>query len=253
MTVKELYDILNSRIPTSLSCDWDNDGLMCCPDNDREVKKVLVTLDITDKAISKAIEEECDLIVAHHPLIFKGIKSLASENAVQKRTIKLIKNSIAAFSFHTRLDALEGGVNDRLAKLIGISDASPFGEEGIGRIGTVENALTADEFAAHVKERLSAPSVILADAGKKVKRVAVLGGGGSDDIQAAITAGADTFVSGDLSYHAMVDAAEEEMNLIAAGHFFTEFPVCEVLSDLIGDADSTIERIIFFSNEIKTI
>ncbi|MBE6597669.1 MAG: Nif3-like dinuclear metal center hexameric protein [Ruminococcaceae bacterium] len=255
MKIKELYAFLDMKIPRSLSCPWDNDGLMCCPDGNAEVKKVLVTLDITDEAIDKATKEGCQLIVSHHPLIFKGLKAVSEEGAVSARTIKLIKNSLSAFSFHTRLDALSGGVNDILAGRLGVEDTAPFGVDGeeIGRIGTLASPCSAEEFAERVKNTLGAPSVALADAGMTVRRVAVLGGSGSDDVAAARVAGADTFVSGEISYHHMADAPEEGMNLIAAGHFFTEFPVCQRLAELIREADPEIECEIFFNNKVKYI
>ena len=189
MNVRELYEILNEKFPTELSCDWDNDGLMCCPDGAREVRRVLLTLDVTAEAVERAINTKCDLILSHHPLIFKGIKALDGETPVSAKVIDLIAHGIAVMSFHTRLDAAEGGVNDVLAKALGLCDLAPFGEEGIGRIGTLPKTVTAEDFARTVKETLRAPVVQLADAGLPTRRVAVLGGGGSDDVEAAKAAG----------------------------------------------------------------
>lgn len=231
MTVRELYEILNEKIPSSLSCSWDNDGLMCCPDGARQVKKVLVTLDVTEEAVRRAAEGGYDLIVSHHPLIFKGIRAVNESNIVAAKAIDLIKSGISVMSFHTRLDALEGGVNDVLAKLLGLENAEPFGEEAIGRVGTLAEPMTAADFAARVKKALGAPAVVLADAKRSVFRVAVLGGSGSDDVEAACAAGADTYVTGELKYHQLVDAPEEGMNLIEAGHFYTEQPICGVLRE----------------------
>ena len=255
MTVKELYRFLNEKIPSSLSCEWDNDGLMCCPDSEREVKRVLITLDITAEAVQRAIDTSCDLIISHHPLIFKGLKSVNEESFVATKVIALIKSDISAFSFHTRLDALMGGVNDVLAKRLGINDPIPFGNDGeaIGRIGILSQPMSLSDFADHVKAALGAPAVLCADAGRTVCRVALLGGEGDDDIAAAKAAGADTYVSGRLGYHAMTDAPECGMNLIEAGHFYTEFPVCEKLEALVAEADPTVECTVFFSNKILVI
>ena len=110
-----------------------------------------------------------------------------------------------------------------------------------------------DDFAKLVKELLGAPFVLTADAGKRVFRVALLGGEGGDDIAAAKAAGADTYVSGRLGYHALTDAPEDDINLIEAGHFYTEYPVCEKLGELIKAADAGIEIVPFFSNKIKAI
>ena len=255
MKVSELYAFLNSKIPPSLSCGWDNDGLMCAPCPEKEVKRILVTLDITAEAIEKARSEGCEVILSHHPLIFKGIKSVTQDNCVSAKVIELIKNGISAFSFHTRLDALEGGVNDILADVLGVKETVPFGVDGeaIGRVGTLDAPMILEDFAASVRDKLGAPAVLCADADKKVYRVALLGGSGGDDIAAAIASGADTYVSGRLGYHEMTDAAELGINLIEAGHFYTEYPVCEKLEALVREADGNIECIRFFSNKIRMI
>jgi len=253
MTVLELSRILNQKFPTALSCEWDNDGLMCCPDGAREVRRVLLTLDVTEAAVKKAKDEHFDLILSHHPLIFKGLKAVSGEDHISKKTIDLIRHGISVMSFHTRLDAAEGGVNDVLAAILGLCDVTPFGEEAIGRVGSLAQETTAEDFARKVKEALHAPVVQLADAGKPVRRVAVLGGNGSDDVEAARAAGADTYVSGELKYHQLTDAPEEGMNLIEAGHFHTEFPVCEMLKTLLAEIDPTIETEIYDNYRIKTI
>ena len=99
MKIKDLYEYLNEKIPKTLSCEWDNDGLLCCPEPEREAKKVLICLDVTDEVVDRAIESEFDLIISHHPLIFKGLKSLAAETGPTGRVIRLIKNGISLMSF----------------------------------------------------------------------------------------------------------------------------------------------------------
>lgn len=253
MTVRELYRILNEKIPPSLSCEWDNDGLLCCPDGAREVRRVLVTLDVTDDTVETAIAQDCDLILSHHPLIFKGLKAIDDEHPISAKVMKLVQHGISVMSFHTRLDAVKGGVNDVLAERLGLYDAVPFGDEGIGRIGTLFEKTTAAEFAKEVKRVLLAPVVLLSDAGKPSYRVAVLGGSGSDDVAAAKAAGADTFVSGELKYHQLTDAPEEGINLIAAGHFHTEAPICATLKQMLFAIDPTIEALIDTKYVIQTI
>lgn len=253
MTVSELYSHLSEKIPSSLSCEWDNDGLMCCPRADREVRRVLLTLDITDGAIACAKERGCDVIISHHPLIFKPLPSIDGADSVSEAVIELIRSDIAAFSFHTRLDALSGGVNDVLAKRLGLCGCEPFGEEGIGRIGELSSSKSTEEFALFVKEALGAPYVNYADAGKTVHRVALLGGAGKDDIGAARAAGADSYLSGELGYHALQDAPQGEMNLFEAGHYFTEAPVLCVLEELVLGADRSIQVEHFDSYRIKTV
>ena len=258
MTVRELYARLNELIPRTLSCEWDNDGLLCCPDGKREVKKILVTLDVTANAIDKAISGGYDVILSHHPFIFKGLKALDDESMISAKAIKLISSGISVMSFHTRLDALYGGVNDKLCEIFDLVDVETVFEEGIplGRIGSLKQDLSAEEFAKTVKAKLGSPFVLLADAGVLVHRVGVLGGSGKDNIEIMRRAGADTFVSGRLDYHPMTDYPDDSthpINLIEAGHFYTENPVCAALADIVRNIDADIDCDIFYSNTIKAI
>ncbi len=257
MTVRELYQKLDERIPRSLSFSWDNDGLMCCPDGAREVKRVLVALDVTGEVTEIAIEGGYDVILSHHPFIFKGLKALDDEGAISAKAIRLLQNNISVMSFHTRLDCAEGGVNDKLCELLDLGYVEDMLEDGLplGRIGNFDVPMSATEFAATVKEVLDAPCVLLADAGAEVRRVAVCGGSGGDLLNTARKMGADTFVSGRVGYHEMTDAPDfcEKLNIIEAGHFYTEHPVCEVLLDLVCEIDPEIECDICNSNCIKVI
>ena len=258
MTVRELYFALDKKIPASLSCPWDNDGLMCCPDGAREVKRVLIALDVTAEVADEAVRGGYDCIISHHPFIFKGLRSLDGEEAVSAKAIRLIGAGISVMSFHTRLDAAGGGVNDTLCALLGLEDVSPVFEEGIplGRIGSLPVGMSAEELAARVKRALGSPFVLLADAGVEARRVAVVGGSGKDMIGAAAAAGADTFVSGRFDYHPMTDARDEirsPMNLLEAGHFYTENPVCSVIGKMLSDIDAEIEYRVLDSNKIKAV
>lgn len=258
MTVRELYEALNKKIPTELSCSWDNDGLLCCPDGHRQIKKVLITLDVTAAAVDKAITEGYDCIISHHPFIFKGIKAIDDESPLSAKALRLIGAGVAVMSFHTRLDAVDGGVNDTLCDMLGIVDREPIFEEGIplGRVGDISEEMSAEALAESVKGVLGAPFVLLSDAGNRVRRVAVLGGSGKDLIEVARAMGADAFVSGRLDYHPMTDGADElvrPMSLIEAGHFYTEMPVCEKLVLMVRDIDENIVCDVYSSNVIKAI
>ncbi len=250
MTISRLYAFLNEKIPPSLSCDWDNDGLMCASDMGREVRRVLVALDITGAAVEEAIRGGYDAIVSHHPLIFSPLRALTPDDHVAKKIMRLIREGIAAMSFHTRLDAVEGGVNDRLAALLGLEGVIPFGNGGaaIGRIGELPAAVTLADFAACVKSALGGASVIASDAGLPVRRVALLGGSGSDEVAAARAAGADTYLTGELKHNYLTDAPDFGINLVAAGHFHTENPVCEVLRELLLSADPALTVTLFHSD-----
>ncbi len=257
MTVRALYAALETRIPRTLSCDWDNDGLACCPAPDAPVRGILVALDPTEDAVEKAIEIGCNVILAHHPLLFRGLKAVDGHDTSSRKVIRMITAGISAMAFHTRLDAVEGGVNDVLAARLGLSDLTPFGDDGnpakmpIGRVGTLPEDMTLDAFAALVRDALAipealgspytehltpaVPAVSYVGCGRPVRRVAVLGGSGQDDLEAAAAIGADTYVTGELRYHQLCDAPYGTVNLVRAGHFFTEFPVCRRLADLAAE------------------
>ena len=133
MTVNELYKKLVARLPDSLAESWDNDGLMVCPDGDAPVRRVLLALDVTETVVDFAIENRFDLILTHHPLIFRPLSSLTEDTTVGRKVIKLIKSGIAVISFHTRVDRVDGGVNDVLADLLELSEVEPLGELGKAR------------------------------------------------------------------------------------------------------------------------
>ncbi len=165
---------------------------------------------------------------------------------------------IAVMSFHTRLDALDGGVNDTLASVLGLDAVDTFEGDGLplGRVGELKEPMRLEDFAKKVKNVLGCPFVLTSDGCREVRRVAVLGGDGKGFISAAIAAGADTFVSGRIDYHLMTDTPDligTSINLIEAGHFYTEFPVCEMLCRMIADIAPDIECDIVNGNRIKAI
>ena len=243
MTVRELYAFFEEKIPRALSCDWDNDGLMVCPDDTKDVHRVLVALDITAAVAEHAIKEGYDLVVSHHPLIFHPLKAVAPGEATVNKVIRLLTAGVSAMSFHTRLDAVAGGVNDVLANAVGLCNVVPFGKNGeeMGRIGDLEAPMSLRDFAALVKSATGAKQVQISDAGRLVSRVAVLGGGGAGESGAAAAAGADTYLTGDLRHDQLTEAPERGMNLVQGGHFFTENLVCDRIRELLHEADETIE------------
>lgn len=243
MTVKELYSYLEARLPRSLSAEWDNDGLSCCPEPKKQVRRVLVALDLTEAVAERAAAEGFDVVLTHHPLLFRGVKALVAEHAVPRKLLTLARAGVAAMAFHTRLDAAQGGVNDVLAALLGLTNVVPFGPAGevpCGRVGELSEAMTAEELATLVKNKLHAPGVLLSGTGT-VRRVAVLGGEGGDYVAAAAEAGAELFLSGRIGYHRMLDGPEEGLVLLEAGHYATEAPACAHLADLVRAADAAIE------------
>ena len=256
MNVKQLYDVLNEKIPPSLSCSWDNDGLMCCPDPEREVSRVLIALDVTGEVVDEAIDGGFDLVMSHHPLRFHPLRSLTTDSGVGAKLINLVRAGVSVMSFHTRLDAVADGVNDQLAEALGLIDVEVF-EDGdgtpLGRIGYLPEDMEVCELATRIKSALATPAVMVSGCGKRADRVAVVGGEGKSFIGAAKAAGADTFVSGRLGYNNMVEAEELGINLIEAGHFFTEQHITDLFRDYLIDFDPNIYVEVVDSNVIKTI
>lgn len=253
MTVKEVYERLNERIPENLRESWDNDGLMCSSDDSQEVRRTLITLDITEEIVDYAVQNKFDLIVSHHPLIFHPLKSVTENDHVSRKVITLIKNDISVISLHTRADKVKGGVNDTLCDILGIKNAVPFGEGTLGRIGNLDEELTMEDFSYLLKGLLDCDGVKVADACIPVQRVAVVGGDGKDFVEDALKAGADTYVSGRISYNIMTEASEMGMNMIEAGHFFTEHPITSFFQNLLMRLDNDMYVEIMDSNVIRLI
>ena len=255
MTINELNRYMNERIPKTLSCSWDNDGLMCCPDGDREIKKALFCMDVTPEAIDHAIEQGYDVIISHHPLIFRGVKTVSGDLGIPARIIKLIKNDVSVMSFHTRFDAVDGGVNDALAEIFELSDVEKIECEGIElmRVGYLPDEMDIESFAALVCERLGCEHLSYASDTGKVHRLALVGGGGGSYIREAQGAGADTYLSGEIGYHNMTDCKDHRINLVEAGHYFTENPTLKNLAKIVLEADSSIQCDFYETNIINHI
>ncbi|MBQ7982791.1 MAG: Nif3-like dinuclear metal center hexameric protein [Clostridia bacterium] len=236
--VRELYAFLEECFPRSLSCAWDNDGMMCCGDSTKEVHRVLCALDVTEKTIAEAVDLGCDCIVSHHPMIFQKMASVSDGDFHGRRVIDLLSHGIAVMSFHTRLDAVQGGVNDVLCKTLGLTVTGTFGCDGeeIGRIAVPDAELNLQAFCSRIKSALGTPCVHAVSAKRPVSRVAVLGGDGKDDWEAALEAGEDTYVTGTMSYNTLLDAKAAGLNVIAAGHFYTEAPVMAAVAEKITSA-----------------
>lgn len=255
MTIAKLYEFLEKSVPGTLSAEWDNDGMACCTDPGKDVKRVLIALDATEQAVARAVEGKFDLLLTHHPLLFRGVKELTPAKCVPRKLLKLALSGVAAISLHTRLDAAEGGVNDVLAALLGLTDVKPFAPESevpCGRIGKLPAPVDITVFSRTVCTLLDAPAVNLIGNGT-VQTVAVLGGEGGDFVDAARAVGADLFLAGRIGYHRMLDAAEEGLAVMEAGHFYTERPVLARLAALVKEANGDIEIEILDTPTIQTI
>jgi dinuclear metal center YbgI/SA1388 family protein len=258
ITVQHISEIMNRIAPRQLAEEWDNPGLLV-GSFDSEVEKIFVCLDVTDETVKAAVEFGADLIISHHPLIFRAVKNFRTDLPLGKKLQTLIKNDISVFAAHTNLDSVQGGVNDVLAQKLGLVDVKTF-DEGIfslGRIGKLPEKMTAENFALHVKKSLNAESVRLVDAGDfLIEKVGICGGAGSDIISKAKFHGAQAFVTGDVKYHEAQNAAESKIHVVDAGHFATEFPIVHVLAEILATeceklsykvkiAEDTISRDVF--------
>ena len=237
MTVHDILTFVETLAPLSMKYDWDNVGLLCGSAG-QEVHKILVALDPFEGVCREAAEKGADLLVTHHPLIFRPRKSVTDGDDVGRSILFLAKHGISALNAHTNLDCAPGGVNDVLAETLGLADVEvldPLGVDGQGRpwgllrAGTVAGQPLA-QFLAHVKTRLSAQGLRYVDGGRPVRKVAVGGGACADELPAVLAAGCDTFVTADVKYNEFYDAKAEGVNLIDAGHFATENPVVAVLA-----------------------
>ncbi len=225
--VKDVYDFIDSIAPFNMQCEWDNSGLLV-GSPDVEVKRIGVVLDLTQEAISYATENKIDLIVSHHPVIFKACKNFVSGNPA----FELAKNGISAICAHTSLDCAKGGVNDALADALEIKNTAPLTDQGdAAMVRAAEISETSgEELAKLVAQKLST-AVRLADSGKAIRKVALCGGAGGDFIKEVAALGCDAFVTGDASHHVFLDSLDLGLTLIAAGHFETENPVVAMLAN----------------------
>lgn len=231
-TVSEIEQALFELAPRECAQDWDNVGFLVGR-RDREVRKVLAAMDITEDVIDEAVRWGADLIVTHHPVIFHGQKSVTDRDVTGNRVLRLLEGGLSAICMHTNLDCAEGGVNDILAQTLGVQNPERFTNEGVGRCGWLAGPMALPEFVRLVSRALGCNGVRYADAGKPVHRVAVGGGACGEFEDAAIYAGCDTFVTSDLSYHQFVDARAKGINLVDAGHFPTEDPICEKIVEYL--------------------
>ena len=247
-TVNDLLHFVENHAPRTMKMDWDNVGLLC-GSGTTPVYKILLALDPFEAVCQEAVDIGAQLIITHHPLIFQPIKAV-TDNTETGRCIQLLcRNGISAINAHTNLDCAPGGVNDRLAQVLGLTDIQvidPMGTDeqgrpwGLLRQGTVHEQPLVD-FLTIVKSRLNCEGLRYVDGGKPVHRVAVGGGACAGEFMAAIRAGCDTFVTADVKYNQFYDAQSAGLNLIDAGHFSTENPVMALLAEKIAAAFPEIQ------------
>ena len=232
-TVQQVYEEMQRIAPLELAESWDNPGLLV--DCGGTVQKVLVTLDITPEVVEEAARKHCEVIVAHHPVIFSPLKKIGPQDV----PCQLVRAGISAICMHTNLDAAEGGVNEVLAGIFGMKNLETFAD-GCGRVGEIElNSVKGlayqvqKELASrcNLPENGPAVQIKLVDNGRMVKRLAVISGAGGSLFEEAIAVGADCLLTGEANHHHAIDAKRLGLSLIAAGHYATEFPVTAAVAE----------------------
>ena len=249
-TVAEILNFIESIAPPYMKETWDHVGLNCGR-MDRPVTKVLVALDPFEAVCSEAKELGAELLVTHHALIWKP-GFITDQNSQGKNTLFLIENGIAHINAHTNLDCAPGGVNDRLAQMLGLENIQVIDPTGVDEQGQAYGLLRMgavaeqplDRFLSTVKEQLGCDGLRYVSGGKPVRKVAVGGGACAGEMMAAVRAGCDTFVTADVKYNQFWDAQDMGINLIDAGHFPTENPIVPVLAEKIAAAFPKIQVII---------
>ncbi len=237
-TILDVYDVLCRIAPPELQMGFDNAGFLV-GNGEREVDTVLITLDITSEVIDEAKELGAQLIVSHHPVIFRPLKCVNADGE-GALVFKLIENRIAAICMHTNLDIVEGGVNDVLLSRFGAQKLESLDADHCGRIGLLKEEMPLSAFLSLCKEKLQVNALRYVNGGKTVRKLAVMGGSGGDAVQDAIEKGCDTYVTSDVKYHQFLEARELGLNLIDADHFCTENPVIPVLADKLRNVFPTL-------------
>ena len=239
MRLSKIIKLLEEKFPVKNAEEWDNVGLLV-GDRKQEIKKLQISLDITEKVIEKAIEEKVDLIISHHPFIFGSIKKINTDSLVGRKILKLISNNISVYTLHTNLDASLGGLNDLLAEKLKLTDGKIIdskidGEEisGIGRYFRMESKIKLTKFIENLKFLLSLENVIVSGKAvetKEISKIAIVNGSGSNYWRKAKSMGAEVLITGDLKYHEALDAKEEGMVIIDIGHYESERFFYEILA-----------------------
>ena len=250
MKIKEVSDFLEGIAPLHYQEGYDNSGLIC-GSGDTEVKGILLCLDSTEDIIAEAIEKGCNLVVAHHPIVFKGLKQFNGKNYVERTIIKAIKNEVAIYAIHTNLDNVYAqGVNGKIAEKIGLQHtqilAPKKGSEnikndegsslvGAGMIGELASPMDEMAFLQHLKSIMQTDCVRYTPLrGKMIKKVALCGGAGSFLLSKAKAQQADIFITGDFKYHEFFDA-EGQIIIADIGHFESEQFTIELLYELLSN------------------
>lgn len=237
-TVNNIFLYINSLAPTETKAEWDNCGILV-GDKNKEISRVLLSLDITDEVVTEAKEIGAQLIISHHPVIFSPLKNVQSDSVVYK----LIESGIGAVCMHTNLDlAQQCGVNACLAKALELSEIKLLDGEFIA-VGKTEKPFTPQQFAENVKQKLSCKGLRYTNKCDSIKTVAVSSGGGGESIFKSASLCVDAFVTGEIKHHEILFANKAGVSVFDVGHFKSEDVVIEPLRELLSEKFSDVEFI----------
>lgn len=222
-----ILEELFGQMPRELAEDYDNVGLLA-GSGTSDVSTVLCALDLNSRVIDEAVEADAQLIVTHHPILFRGRKNLCEDDPEGALLAKLVRAKLALIAMHTNFDSAQDGVNDALAERLGLKNVQAL-ESGM-RMGEIEMAGLA-ELAGHIENALGGVVRRYGEAGRRVRRVAVMGGSGGSYAHIALEAGADVFVTGETGYHNALDMYDRGLCVLEAGHAATELPAVGLLAE----------------------
>lgn len=228
MTCREIILLLEKQSSERFACDWDNVGLLV-GDFEQEVRKIYIALDATEETIAQAAKEKADLLLTHHPLIFKGLKKVNTQDFTGRRVFELIRNNISCYAMHTNFDVkgmaelAAGRMMLTDCQVLDVTCQSEEGSEGIGRVGILPEEMTMTDCIERVKQAFAVDTVkVFGDLQSRVKRAAICPGSGKSVITYALQANAEVLITGDIDHHEGIDAAEQGLAIIDAGHYGVE-------------------------------
>ena len=228
MKLKQIMQMLEELCPASFAMSWDNVGLLVGR-SDKEVHTIALALDATSEVIAQAKSYGADLLLTHHPLLFSGIKKITDSDYLGKRILDLIGSDLCCYAMHTNFDVL--GMADAAADMLHLSDREvleityedDISVEGIGRVGALLEPVKLSELAGKVAEVFEIEHVrYYGDPDQLMVTCAILPGSGKSEIDLAVKAGADVYITGDISHHDGIDAVEKGIAVIDAGHYGIE-------------------------------
>lgn len=250
--IEDIVRVMESIAPVGLKESYDNVGLMV-GDRKGVVNKILIALDCTVDVIEEARAIGAELILTHHPLLFRKPKTITADTLQGRKIISLIKNDIGLYSSHTNWDSAYGGLNDTFVQLLGFNSGEIIDKNincdkaGVGRIVDLQEEKTLGDLIDIVKEKLDLRSLRFSgDLNKVVKRISVVNGSGEDYLEDSYNMGADLVITGDTTYHFVSDYDEMGLAIIDVGHFNSEWPVMVELSKVVREAikDMNVEVVI---------